>query len=91
MLLLLLFSGCATVVSINDGEPYSGVKTDLYGIKDTFDTTKPWYIMPNWAAGILSTVDLPLSAVADTIVLPYTVFRPSRTAAESSEPDKITK
>ena len=79
---LIWLSGCATVVSINDGEPYSGVKTDLYGVKDTFNTTKPWYVLPNWAAGIFSAIDLPLSAVADTAVLPYTILRPARSDTE---------
>lgn len=83
--LLVLLPGCATVVSINDGEPYSGVKTDMYGIKDTFNTTKPWYVLPNWAAGIISAIDLPLSAVADTVVLPYTILRPAPTDIELRE------
>jgi len=89
--LLLLLSGCATVVSINHGEPYSGVKTDMGGIRDTFNTKRPWYLLPNWAAGIISTIDLSLSAAADTAVLPYTISRPSRPAAELHDGSKIEK
>jgi uncharacterized protein YceK len=76
--LLLCISGCATFLTINDGTPYSGVRTDIGGMRKTFDISHPYYIMPNWAEGIFSAVDLPLSAVLDTVALPYSLLKPER-------------
>jgi uncharacterized protein YceK len=74
----LVMSGCSTLLTINSGEPYAGVKCDIEGIKKTFNTSTPYYIMPHWAEGVLSAVDLPLSFVGDTAVLPYTLLRRQR-------------
>ena len=74
----ILMSGCSTLLTINTGEPYAGVKCDIEGMKKTFDTSAPYYIMPHWAEGIFSAVDLPLSLVGDTIVLPYSLLQRQR-------------
>jgi uncharacterized protein YceK len=70
----ILLSGCSTLLTINSGEPYSGVKCDIEGIKKTFDTSSAYYILPHWAEGVFSAVDLPFSLVGDTVVLPYTML-----------------
>jgi uncharacterized protein YceK len=71
----ILLGGCSTLLTINSGEPYSGVKCDIVGIQKTFDTSSPYYILPHWAEGIFSAVDLPFSLVGDTVVLPYTLLQ----------------
>jgi uncharacterized protein YceK len=74
----LLLGGCSTLLTINSGEPYSGVKCDIAGMQKTFDTSSPYYILPHWAEGIFSAVDLPFSLVGDTVVLPYTLLQRQR-------------
>lgn len=78
LLLFIFASGCSTCLTINDGTTYAGVKADVAGIKKISDTTSAWEVMPHWAEGLLCVVDLPLSAVADTVVFPYTFCRRSR-------------
>jgi uncharacterized protein YceK len=77
-LISLLCTGCSTLLTINSGEPYSGVKCNIEGIQKTFDTSTPYYLMPHWAEGIFSTIDLPLSVVGDTILLPYAFLKKDR-------------
>jgi uncharacterized protein YceK len=77
-LIALLCTGCSTLLTINSGEPYSGVKCNLEGIRKTFDTSTPYSLMPHWAEGIFSTIDLPLSTVGDTILLPYAFLNKDR-------------
>ncbi len=78
LLFAVLLSSCSTVLTINEGNAYSGVKADIYSVKDTFNTTKPCYLTPHWAVGFLAAIDMPFSAVADTAVLPYTLLRKPR-------------
>lgn len=56
---------------MNSGEPYAGVQCNIEGIRKTFDSSTPYYLMPHWAEGIFSAIDLPLAIVGDTIILPY--------------------
>jgi uncharacterized protein YceK len=61
-LLALLLGGCGTILSLSPHEgglsPYSGVRTDIELIPD---------VMP------LLVLDLPLSAVLDTLLLPISI------------------
>jgi len=82
LLLAVLLSSCSTVLTINEGNAYSGVKADIYSVKDTFNTTKPRYLAPHWAVGFLAAIDMPFSAVADTAVLPYTLLRKPRPSVD---------
>lgn len=72
-LLCIILTGCGTLLTINSGTSYGGVQADAGGIKNAFAQT-PTEIMPQWAEGFLSLVDLPLSAITDTLALPYTIF-----------------
>ena len=78
ILLLVNISGCATIISQSDGHDddvimchpeqgfsaiYSGTKLDTYCL----------YIGADNAA-FFCLLDLPLSLVADTLILPYTIY-----------------
>ena len=78
-LLCIILTGCGTLLTINSGTSYGGVQADAGGIKNVFAQT-PTEIMPHWAEGFLSLVDLPLSAITDTLALPYTIFKGRRAA-----------
>lgn len=75
LLITPLCTGCSTFLTINSGEPYSGVQCNIEGIRKTFDSSTPYYLMPHWAEGMISAIDLPLSAVGDTVVLPYALLK----------------
>lgn len=67
----LLFAGCASIVSVTgsrDPSPYSGVRLDCQEISHCRE-----YWSPPWLLVTIDTIDLPLSACADTILLPYTI------------------
>ena len=78
LLIALLCTGCSTLLTMNSGVPYSGVQCNIEGIRKTFDSSTPEYLMPHWAEGIFSTIDLPLSAVGDTVILPYALLKKDR-------------
>lgn len=78
LLIALLCAGCSTLLTMNSGVPYSGVQCNIGGIRKTFDSSTPEYLMPHWAEGIFSTIDLPLSAVGDTVILPYALMKNDR-------------
>lgn len=75
VLALVLSSSCATVTSLNEGCPgvYSGVKYNR-GFEDSDLVT--WKEQPLQELYLL--VDLPFSAVLDTVLLPYTYFATPR-------------
>jgi uncharacterized protein YceK len=77
-LIALFCTGCSTLLTMNSGVPYSGVQCNIEGIRKTFDTSTPYYLMPHWAEGIFSTIDLPISVVGDTIILPYAFLNKDR-------------
>lgn len=75
---VLSLCGCGTILNFKDGvgspgvvgavrqptQPYGGVKNDLDGIM-TFEFVLLW--------PTIYTMDIPLSAVADTLTLPVTI------------------
>jgi len=77
-LIALFCTGCSTLLTMNSGVPYSGVQCNIEGMRKTFDTSTPYSLMPHWAVGIFSTIDLPLSVVGDTILLPYAFLNKDR-------------
>jgi uncharacterized protein YceK len=68
---LLLLAGCGTLLDAwNDSRIYGGVRIDVetvagIGPADHVEASIP--------LRVLSVLDLPLSLVADTLILPYTV------------------
>lgn len=74
LLIAPLCAGCSTLLTMNSREPYSGVQCNIEGIRKTFDPSTPEYLMPHWAEGMFSAIDLPLSAVGDTVILPYALL-----------------
>jgi len=82
MLLGLMQSGCASIISLKrtpraDISPrdqayarqvYGGTRTDWH-------EARSWIPGPSWAwpVGIVIFLDLPFSAVADTVALPFTI------------------
>ena len=71
-------SGCATVVRLSEWpsrpQVYGGTRGDIQLIRDP---------PPGWEFLVpVACVDLPFSLVADTIVLPSTVFAPSEEMCE---------
>ena len=78
LLICLPFTGCSTLLTMNSGVPYSGVQCNIKGLRKTFASSAPYYLMPNWGEGIFSTIDLPLSVVADTMILPYAFLNKDR-------------
>lgn len=78
LLIAPLCAGCSTLLTINSGEPYSGVQCNIEGIRKTFETSTPYYLMPHWAEGMFSAIDLPLSAVGDTVILLYALLNKER-------------
>jgi len=74
-------SGCGTVKNLQgDGTPYGGVGTDARAAAVAWqDWSQPSgaCIPPAFdlmRAGYLTAVDLPLSAVGDTLTLPFTII-----------------
>ena len=74
--MLTLCSGCGTILAHVDGSvtgPYSGIRVDSHMIasvgKEHDMPVFPW-IIP------FCIFDLPLSAVSDTLVLPYDLSQP---------------
>jgi uncharacterized protein YceK len=83
----VLFTGCGTMIGNIGGygilrghymEPYGGVKICLEAGTHSFkEAVHPPANQPRWEGVLAGTyvlgVDLPLSAVADTVTLPWTV------------------
>jgi uncharacterized protein YceK len=59
--------------SMHESFIYKGVSTDIAVLMSSGEWTMPWWIKAR------CLIDLPVSAIADTVCLPYTVYR---TAAE---------
>ena len=80
---VLNISGCATFCSLSDTEmgrpgPYSGIRAT---VTDWDGRVKPWDVgPPNWMRMprqlYFRTIDVPLSLIADTLVLPVTMLIP---------------
>lgn len=74
----LATSGCSSVMSHTGGDTgyYSGARADVNMIKSD-DTS--------WAMTPLLLIDLPFSAVLDTVLLPYDYFRSGSDDARSRQ------
>mgnify|MGYP002136465221 CR=1 FL=1 len=70
----LTLSGCATTISVigktDKAMPYAGVRFDGHIVANPQElyARHPALLWVGWP---LALIDLPLSAVADTVVLPY--------------------
>jgi len=67
LLLIGLATGCGSIAARRDsaGHPYAGVRLDIYYLGHPSEADKPV---------CLNGFDLPFSAVADTLLLPYDLF-----------------
>ncbi|MDD2235771.1 MAG: YceK/YidQ family lipoprotein [Kiritimatiellae bacterium] len=79
LLICLLLAGCGTIMTLRDDRDpkertyvYSGVRMDCFVVKEIFDP-ETVYFLPKWIALPFVVVDVPLSACADTVCLPYTI------------------
>ena len=91
VLLTLMPLGCATALNLQEkatpgvggGEkrPFGGVRTDLEVCAASL------FNPPLLPLGGLCLVDLPLSAVADTVTLPYTVSVTAKRILTTSAPE----
>ena len=76
LLIPFLFTGCGTIMTISPSrdplvpEPrvYAGVRVDIWS---AFSREASGFI-PLWVRGLI-VVDIPISAVTDTVCLPYTI------------------
>lgn len=72
VLVFTLLNGCSTVRVHSDAEitpaPYEGTKQALRNTKQV------WYDYDYYGQVALVALDIPLSAVADTLLLPYDVY-----------------
>ena len=71
-----LLTGCGTIISHADGQGgvYSGVSADAKLLATVGNETHDMPVVP-WAVPF-SIFDMPLSAVADTLCLPYVLATP---------------
>ena len=70
-----LLGGCQTMASRKHADPpgaYSGVRRSFEIIEDNADSSHPRMMWP--LAIAICVVDLPFSAVADTVILPYVLW-----------------
>jgi uncharacterized protein YceK len=80
VLLSFLVSGCSSIrarteTSDKDWTVYPGIQRD---VKDTDELFSGKISDPAWAKGMVATmlvIDLPFSAVFDTVVAPYDLYR----------------
>lgn len=96
-LLLIHISGCATIISQSDGHDNDALMCDPeQGFSTIYSGTKLdahcLYINADNAA-LFCFLDLPLSLVADTIILPYTIYSEVTDTGycEEEEPRKSPK
>ena len=73
--LLLLAAGCGSLSSRWNGNygPYVGVKLDIEQVTH-YETE----------GEVIAAFDIPLSAIADTLFLPYDLSRPERKVADTA-------
>jgi len=71
ILLVIAIAGCGTITT-SSKYPYGGARQDLVWINNTFaGCTHPIVFL-------LAIIDLPLSLVVDTLVLPVTIVNKTR-------------
>lgn len=88
-----ILSGCATIIAIQDaGEPdvpivYGGVQMDWVLVTANFREGGSVHMgdLP-WVLVAAATIDLPLSAVADTLLLPLTIPLSLQAESDSEDP-----
>lgn len=68
----LWLSGCASLISTLSGHPtvYGGVRFDAAVVAAPFNETSEEHLLFLWPVAL---IDLPLSAVCDTLLLPLTL------------------
>lgn len=102
LMMVLLVAGCGSLVYRTDANPFSsvtpgiypGVRTDIDLIHEAADPTPvvPWGLpsTPDPYAvtlcTIIFTLDMPLSAICDTVFLPYDLLvRPAKSRKDSDD------
>lgn len=80
---MLLLSGCSSVMSHTGGKEgtYPGTRASATMIGN--DET-------NWGTKSLAILDMPFTAVMDTILLPWDIFRKDSSVEKSEEETKMT-
>jgi uncharacterized protein YceK len=70
--------GCASLINSfgEDRHPYAGVRVDAHIIGAPFDASHEAISSVNLFQWPFAFVDLPLSLVMDTLLLPYTAMKP---------------
>jgi uncharacterized protein YceK len=83
-----LLSGCGTIISHADGQGgvYSGVSADARLLATVGNETHDIPVVP-WAIP-LSIFDMPISAVADTLCLPYVLATAKSDTAAVADQEK---
>ncbi len=81
LIILVLVSSCSSIITRDKqrGHLYTGVNSDIYGIKCAWVKTAkqegdtPWYILTPLAIGVsvILIIDMPFSLVADTLFIPF--------------------
>ncbi|MBJ7223336.1 MULTISPECIES: YceK/YidQ family lipoprotein [unclassified Brenneria] len=79
---VMAISGCSSVMTHTGADQgyYAGTRASMDMLRDD-DTS--WVMMP------LVALDLPFSAVADTLLLPYDYYRADRDKTSTSTHDRI--
>ncbi|MDD5266309.1 MAG: YceK/YidQ family lipoprotein [Methylococcales bacterium] len=80
VLIGFLMSGCSSIrarteTSNNGWTVYPGIRQDVKDIGGLFSSKSS---DPDWIKGVMATIytlDLPFSAVFDTVVMPYDLYR----------------
>ncbi|MBE0436852.1 MAG: YceK/YidQ family lipoprotein [Methylomicrobium sp.] len=79
-LLGALAVGCSSIRARNDmpeteWKVYPGVRQDMIDMGEVFSSQRE---EPGWVKGVVTTmlvIDLPISMVFDTVVMPYDIYR----------------
>ncbi|MGL4858791.1 MAG: YceK/YidQ family lipoprotein, partial [Enterobacteriaceae bacterium] len=78
----ILVSGCASIMSHSG--PYQGYYP---GVRSNAEALQ--HEQTGWAMTPLLVLDMPLSAVADTLLLPYDAYRSDKEQQSSSPKERI--
>jgi len=79
ILLLTLISGCASIHHrshyYKPPERYPGVQENLKALETHDSVSNAWGHTISFLSSVMTTLDIPLSFVLDTILLPYDLMR----------------